>query len=202
MDEIVREIFLFIISFNVKTYLVGGSIRDSLLGRVIKDFDFVTIEKPQKLAENIACIFGGTVVEMSKEHEMFRVVVKNVGTFDFSKIKGEKIEEDLYERDFSINAMAYDLNNSYEIEKNMIIDPFGGMRDLESNRIRHLHKETFVNDPLRMIRAVSLMSRLNFDLDEETQKLIKAESETINTIAGERIATEFFAILREKRSAY
>ncbi|MBN4069825.1 HDIG domain-containing protein, partial [bacterium AH-315-G05] len=130
------------------------------------------------------------------------VVVKNVGTFDFSKIKGEKIEEDLYERDFSINAMAYDLNNSYEIEKNMIIDPFGGMRDLESNRIRHLHKETFVNDPLRMIRAVSLMSRLNFDLDEETQKLIKAESETINTIAGERIATEFFAILREKRSAY
>ena len=202
MDEIVKEIFLFIISFSAKTYLVGGYIRDRLLGRVIKDFDFATIENPQELAKNISCIFGGTVVKMSKEHEMFRVIIKNVGTFDFSKIKGEKIEEDLYARDFSINAMAYDLKHSYEIKKSMIIDPFGGMRDLENKKIRHLHKETFVNDPLRMIRAVSLMSRLSFDLDEETQELIKAESEKINTIAGERIATEFFAILREERSAY
>ncbi|MGV8146010.1 MAG: CCA tRNA nucleotidyltransferase [Alkaliphilus sp.] len=201
-DKITSGIFQCIITDDVQTYLVGGAIRDSLLGRETKDFDFVTSKDPRTLTEKLAHMFGGTMVEISREHEIFRVILKNVGTFDFSKIKGGKIEEDLYARDFSINAMAYCLNDSWGIKKEKIIDPFGGMKDLEEKKIRHLHTNTFIDDPLRMIRAVRLMTRLDFDMDEETQRAIRINAEIIDRVAGERIATEIFAILKEKRTAY
>lgn len=202
MGKIAANILRYIRLLDMETYLVGGAIRDSLLGREVKDFDFVTTGNPKEIAEYITNVFGGTLIEISKEHEVFRVVYKNAETFDFSKLKGEKLVDDLYSRDFSINAMACDLNESLEIKKGEIIDPFGGMNDLERKKIKHLHSSTFIDDPLRMIRAVRLMSRLSFDIDEGTRKLIGINPQAINNVAGERVATEFFAILKEKRSAY
>lgn len=189
-------------SLNMQVYLVGGSVRDRLLKRPPKDLDFVVRENVQIFAQGVAESLGGTFFTLDEKSQAYRVIDKNKNIIDFAKMKGSKIEEDLYERDFTINAMAYDMTRGWPMDEAQVLDPYGGKGDLKNKRIRELHSQTFSNDPIRMLRAVRFMTELGFTLDSYTIGIIRQQAGAIVQSPGERIANEFFAILEKENSHY
>jgi poly(A) polymerase len=128
-------------------------------------------------------MIGGSYVFM---HENVARVVGDDITFDFSRLNGETLEEDLCNRDFTINSIALDMAN------NKIIDVKGGKDDLENKIIRHNCDNVFNSDPIRMLRAVRMSAQLGFSICKETRELIKQRAELLNNAAGERILEELF----------
>ena len=187
---------------NTEVYLVGGSVRDILLNREIKDLDIVVSQVPKEFAVELQKELDGTVVELDVLHEIYRVVLKTGFIIDISKLNGEVIQQDLFHRDFTINAMAYDLTNGWPIQQNQIIDPFNGRVHLKEKMIKHMNEKVFLQDPARMFRAARLMAELDFAIDEGTIELINKHSELVKDVPGERITPELFAILKENNSYY
>lgn len=200
MNTIIVRVLQISKELNVEIYLVGGTIRDLLLNRRTEDLDLVAVCHSRLLAEKVADILGGTFVELDDDREIYRVVLKDNILLDFSKMRGNTIEEDLYERDFTINAMAYNLRKGWPLDEAAIIDPFNGVKDLYNKTIRHMQDKVFQEDPLRMLRAPRFMCQLGFNLDRETKKLIESHSHLISNVAGERIAEELFKILGENKA--
>jgi len=183
-------------------YLVGGSVRDILLEREIKDLDFVVAEDSKHFAENLQKDLNGSLVELDQENEMYRVVLKDGFTIDIGRFKGKDILQDLTKRDFTINAMAYDISKRWPINEDDIIDPFSGRQHLQEKLIKHIYNEAFIDDPARMLRAARLMAELEYEIHEETLKLINKNAELVKSIPGERITPELFAILKKDNSYY
>jgi tRNA nucleotidyltransferase/poly(A) polymerase len=170
-------------------YLVGGSVRDLLLGIIPDDYDIAVIRFPREYALNLASCVSGHVVEMGKKnHALYRVVSENM-TFDISAIEGKTIEVDLSRRDFTINAVGYELFSG------KIIDLFGGLDDISTKKIRIVSKEVFNNDSVRLIRAYRLSAILGFDIEPETVRSIVNNVKLIKNAPGERVKAEFFKIL-------
>jgi poly(A) polymerase len=188
--------------WKVPIFLVGGSVRDSFINKEIKDLDFAVSHHTKALAERAAVLLNGTAFVLDKSRDIFRVALKDKTTMDFSKIRGKSIEEDLYNRDFTINAMAFHVCNGWPMDNNKLIDPYGGKKDAEMKIIRHLHENTFHEDPLRMIRAVRFMAQLNYRIHSKTEELITIEAVKIKKTARERIAEEVFALLKENKTYY
>lgn len=184
-------------------FLVGGPIRDYFLKKETKDFDIVIDDDIFKIAKKFADENGGSLVTLSKENEVVRVVFKKDEeiTIDFSSMRGSNIYDDLANRDFTINSIAAEIKEG-KADTNNLIDPFNGLRDIENGIIRGVTEHIFEEDPIRMLRAVRLMAELNFDITDETKELINKNSEKIKDISGERINHEIFKILSCKRSHY
>jgi len=177
-------------------YIVGGSVRDLLLGKSPADYDIAVIENPKRFAEKIAEKTSGRLVEMGKPGQMiFRVVSKN-NIFDISSISGSFIEDDLFERDFTINALAFDLSSG------KIIDCTDGLKDISKKNIRMVSKEVFQKDPIRLLRAFRIGAFLNFSVEPQTISAIKDNAKLLQNSAGERIRTELFKILGTSNSHY
>ncbi|MBU4346841.1 MAG: HD domain-containing protein [Candidatus Omnitrophica bacterium] len=187
-----------------KLYLVGGILRDMLLNRDKKnlDFDFClrkgAIGFGRKLAEEVRAGF----VVLDKEHGACRLVKKmdtGICTLDFSDFREKTIEGDLRHRDFTINALALELEKNWRWDNknltNLVIDPYGGREDLRAKRIRFVNKKGFDEDPLRILRAFSLSAILGFKIDKETLKLIKLKANKLPHVSFERIRDELFKIL-------
>lgn len=202
MDAAVTCILELSKALNTKVYLVGGSIRDLLLNREIKDLDFVVFGDVKNFAGQVADRLKGSFIELDTDMGTYRVALQGSLLLDFNKAKGETIHEDLCARDFTINAMAYPLDYGWPVDKEKIIDPFAGKADLEKRKIRHLCENTFCEDPLRMLRAVRFMAQLNFEIEDETINLIRRNSEKIRDISGERITSELFNIFGQRRTYY
>ncbi|AKL93597.1 CCA-adding enzyme [Clostridium aceticum] len=202
MNTVVDRILQLSKEVDTEIYLVGGTIRDILLDRKMKDLDFVALHHPKVIAKKISSQLEGTFIELDKEREIYRIVLEDKSTIDIAKAKGNTIEEDLCQRDFTINAMAYDLRQGWPIRKEEIIDPLKGRKDLDDKRILHTEERVFYEDPVRMLRAVAFMAQLKFQLDHKTQELIKSESARIVSVSGERIAEELFKILAEPMTYY
>ncbi len=191
-------------SSGFKAYLVGGGVRDLLLGRRPKDFDIGTDASPQqvkKLFRNCFIIgrrfrlchvrFGNKVVEVATfrkkaEPEQGDTIVKRDNTFGTP-------EEDAFRRDFTINALFYDIADF------SIIDYTGGIADLEAKRVRVIGDpdERFREDPVRMMRAVAIACRLGFRVDREAQEAIRARRGEIVKSSHVRILDEIYKILRQ-----
>jgi tRNA nucleotidyltransferase/poly(A) polymerase len=170
-------------------YLVGGSLRDALLGRKPLDYDIVVKENPLAYAGEIATHQNGRLVFMGKPgQQLIRVVFKNT-LCDISAMKGGSIEEDLIHRDFTINALAY------ETATEKLIDISGGLDDFKKRCIRMVSASIFKEDPLRLLRAYRLAASLDFRLDPSTDSCIKRDAHLIHHTAGERIRDEVFKIL-------
>ncbi|WP_026477259.1 CCA tRNA nucleotidyltransferase [Alkaliphilus transvaalensis] len=185
-----------------KVYLVGGCLRDNLLNKIVKDWDVVIEKDSYAFAKKVAEDFQGSFVEMDKENGVYRVILFDGLQIDFAKMQGNKIEEDLQHRDFTINGMAYDIEAGFPIKEKEIIDPFGGIKDLTKKEIKHIHRDVFKEDPIRMIRAVRLMMELHYNINHETIRLIKENANKINTVAGERVAAELFKILKAENAYF
>lgn len=189
-----------------EAYLVGGCVRDLLLGRKPKDWDITTNAKP----EEIEALFPETycnndygtvgVVNEEVEDESLKVVevtpYRTEGEYSDKRrpdeVKfGVSLEEDLERRDFTINAIAYRAKNA------TLVDLFGGETDLRKKRIKTVGEpdKRFNEDALRMMRAVRLSSELNFAIESETMTSISKNAELLSHISAERIRDEFLRIV-------
>jgi hypothetical protein len=164
-------------------WVVGGALRDELLGREIVDVD-VACPSPELAGRLYARLSRGAVFPLSERHGAWRVAFPDGTTVDFTPLRGETIEEDLATRDFTANALARPLAGGE------LVDPHAGAADLEARRLRAVGPSVFADDPLRLLRAVRLEDELGFRLDEETEKLARASAGLVGEPAGERILGE------------
>lgn len=195
---------------NYQAYLVGGCVRDILLGREPKDWDITTDAKPEEIQkmspdsvyENK---FGTVGVKTKSENQRLKII--EITTFRLEgkytdkrhpdEIKFAKtIEEDLARRDFTINSLALSLTD------NNLIDPFNGQKDLKDKIIRTVGRpsERFNEDALRMMRAVRFAAEFDFAIEEKTAEAIKKEAGLLEMIAKERICDELKKIIMTERA--
>jgi poly(A) polymerase len=171
-------------------FLVGGFVRDTILNRASNDYDFVVAGDAEAFAQRVAGQLGTRVIRMGKGRKVDYRIVSGRDTLDFAPLAGDCIEEDLRRRDFTINALAYDLGSD------RLIDPAGGLEDLRSGTVRLVSEEAVRADPVRMLRAV-----LGFDVAPETLHILGRENERIVRSAGERIRSELFQLMSAPCSA-
>lgn len=170
-------------------FIVGGSIRDLFCGRSPVDYDVAVLGDPIKFARQIERSTNGRMVEIGKtDHKIIRVVSKK-HIIDVSSIKEASIEKDLRTRDFTINAMAYDLSS------NRLIDPVGAQRDLKNKTVRMVSKDIFKRDPVRLLRAYRIAAEFQFEIEPQTKAAIQKHAALIQQSAGERVRAEFFKML-------
>lgn len=187
---------------GAEIYIVGGSVRDLLLRREVNDWDFTTNLTPEEMKKlfpkNSFCNNQfGTFSVVGKNKEIFEITTFRTeqGYSDSrhpDNIKwGKTLEEDLQRRDFTINAIAYDIKDK------KIIDLYSGQKDLQNRLIRTVGNpdERFKEDALRLMRAVRIATQINFEIEEKTFESIKNNSKLINNVAFERIKDELFKIL-------
>ncbi|MGD9043657.1 MAG: HD domain-containing protein [Desulfobacterales bacterium] len=174
-------------------YIVGGAIRDMLCDRTPLDYDIAVLADPDAFARQVARNTNGRLVEIGKPgQEIIRVVAKET-MIDISKVKGKSIDADLRARDYSINAMAYDLFS------NQLIDPLGGRSDLAHKTIRMVSKGIFNQDPLRLLRAFRMAAVLQFKIESHTKTAIEKHAGLIQQSAGERVREELFKMLQSAK---
>ncbi len=193
MDDIIDKRFALAARVRLPeadgAYLVGGTVRDLLLGRTPADLDIAVAADPAEYARSVARAGGRRVVAMGKPgQEVFRVATNDV-LIDVTALKNGRIEDDLEARDFTINAMAWSLR------AHKVVDPLGGQNDLTARRIRIVSPGAFKSDPLRLLRAYRLAASLGFEIDEATRDAIRQASGLIANPAGERIRVELLQLL-------
>ncbi|MBI4722055.1 MAG: CCA tRNA nucleotidyltransferase, partial [Candidatus Stahlbacteria bacterium] len=173
-------------------WLVGGAIRDAVLGVQVKDFDFALKDNASDFARQFANEINGTYVLLDAKNDESRVVYKNQIVFDFIHI--ETIENDLARRDFRINAMAMRLP-CFEL-----VDPYGGLKDIERKRIKMVSESALVADPLRILRGFRFKATLGFKIEVNTLKALAKYKELLPNVAPERIHYELFTLLDSPNS--
>lgn len=183
---------------SFKIYLVGGSLRDAILGREINDYDLVLegdIDPFLKLYKRKHP--ESTLFPLSEEDEEYRIVITEDLWLDITSVKGKDIYEDLKKRDFTVNAIAMDLRSG------KIIDPVGGWKDIEQRVIRLISPLNLIQDPLRILRAYRFSAVLGFEIGPETRFYLKELSPLLSfkIVAGERIRYELFLILLTDNSS-
>jgi tRNA nucleotidyltransferase/poly(A) polymerase len=165
-----------------EAYVVGGAVRDELLGRPIVDVD-IACGVPEQAARAYARQVGGAPFPLSERHGAWRVALRDGRTVDFTPLR-DGIEADLATRDFTINAIARPLGSGEDV------DPFGGVEDLERGVIRVVSERVFADDPLRLLRAVRLEDDLGFRIETRTERLVREHAREVTRPAGERILGE------------
>ena len=181
-------------------YLVGGSVRDALLGRRIKDMDLTLAGDGLVLGRKLAGRLRSPFVPLDDTDRTGRIVVRRRFTIDISSYKGGSLEEDLRKRDFTINAMAIGLADVLDGAPS-IIDPLDGARDLASGRLNALSPASFRDDPLRLLRAYRFAGQFNLDISPETKSWIAECRDGLRDVSGERLLYELALILSVRRTA-
>ncbi len=201
----VLEVIAVLTAAGHRAVLVGGSVRDLLLGKEPKDFDVATSAKPTQVQQHFKRVIPtgiehGTVTVLLRGHHVevttFRAEAEYLDGRRPSKVEfHEDIDADLARRDFTINAMAWDARLG-------LVDPFGGQADLAAKRIRCVRDamERFLEDGLRPLRAVRFATVLDFTLEPATEAAIAATVHVFRKVAAERINQEFVKILTSPRA--
>ncbi len=179
---------------GVDAYLVGGYLRDSLLGRETKDLDIALSGAWEELPRIFAARISGRFFWLDEKRLQGRVVKKNGGEisfFDFAPLRGGTVMDDLASRDFTINALALPLGG----ERRELIDPLDGRDDLLHGLIRSCSAAAFDDDPLRLMRAIRFAAELGFAIEENTWETLCAKGALLKGVAGERVRDELFRTL-------
>ncbi|HBL17565.1 MAG: hypothetical protein A2X36_10010 [Elusimicrobia bacterium GWA2_69_24] len=178
-------------------YLVGGALRDAALGRKgeLRDLDLAAPGDAEAFARRLAKRLGGTCFLMHEATQVYRIVPKPGGKgsapfqVDVARLQGQGILADLGRRDFAANAMALPCAGGD------LLDPFGGLQDLERRVLRATHDQVFREDPLRLLRAFRIAAQLGLRLDAGTLRRIRKDAPLLKKCAGERKRMELFALL-------
>ena len=195
---------MFFAGRSVDSYIVGGFLRDLLLGRSSGDIDIVVDTDPNGFAEELAGILGGTHIRFNNSPSMVRIVVPGSvqenpkrleWQIDISYFQND-IRQDLASRDFTVNALALPLKAGFdEMANENIIDPFGGISDMRNSRIKMISDMIFAEDPIRLLRALRISTQLGFLLDSHTSIAIERNAHLVSHVSQERIRDEFLKIL-------
>jgi poly(A) polymerase len=178
-------------------YLVGGAVRDYFLRRETHDLDFVVPKDGIKTAKKVANALNGSFFPLDIQTDVGRVILTNADNsrdvLDFSSYRDKDLRADLSARDFSINALAINLR-THQLE-----DPVGGLADLKARCIQVCSKDSIIDDPVRVIRAVRFAANFGFSIENETRQLIKESVGLLPNISPERIRDELFKLLDAPR---
>ncbi len=191
MDYLTKSILLELLNFstnqNKKLFVIGGTLRDYLSRKPCSDFDLTGINAAE-LGMNFSRSLNFTHIPLDKTpgRSTTRVILDQKFHLDFTDLQGQTIEEDLSQRDFTINAMGLLLSDFLSGRKS-IIDPHNGQEDLIKKKIRVLQGPIFPSDPLRMLRAFRFAATLNFEIDADTLTTISRHKEKLSESAAERI---------------
>ena len=171
-------------------YLVGGAVRDALLGRQSEylDLDFVLPDRAVETARAIARHYQAGFVLLDADRSIARVVFKHA-TVDFALALGDSLETDLRRRDYTINAIAY---NPHTGE---IIDPLQGYIDLQQSLLRMISPTNLQDDPLRLLRAYRQAAQLDFAIESNTHSVIRSFAPLLGQVAAERVRVELGYLL-------
>ena len=170
-------------------YLVGGSIRDLFTKNCVFCDRDISIKGAENFARKIANKWDGTFIELDSENKIYRVVLPDkINFLDISELQGNDIEEDLKRRDFTINAIAYDLAND------KFVDVTGGLKDLKNKVLRHIDDKNFEDDPLRILRAFRFYAITGFKMTIELENALKKYLSLALNPANERINYEIMKL--------
>ncbi len=175
-------------------YLVGGAVRDLLLGRELHDLDFALPGGVIRTARTLADHLGADFYPLDTERDTARLFFNQPGdrrwVLDFAAYRGEDLLSDLRGRDFTINAMAIDIR-----QPSTLIDPLGGAADLHAGRLRTCSPGSFEDDPVRILRAARLSTALKLKIDRETLSRMRRAGNQLDRVSTERLRDELFRIL-------
>lgn len=190
-DEILNNIASF---FPNKIYLVGGSVRDCLMGKDTYDRDLiVTDEDAGIFSQKIAEFFGGKFIPLDVENHIYRVVLSDkLNYLDITNPVENSMEKDIKRRDLTINAVAVDIKNCE------ILDLVGGLNDIKNQVLKGIEDENFIDDPLRILRVFRFYSLLGFEIDEHLLSIVTKYSYLIEKPAKERIEYELMKLFSGK----
>ena len=177
---------------NTEIYLVGGAVRDLLTNRRSPDFDFAVPSNGISLARTVANALKADFMVLDGERDTGRVIIIEDGTYtylDFAAYRGATLEEDLRDRDFTINAIALNLRDI------TVIDPLNGATDIRAKVIRACSPDSLSNDPVRILRAVRQAAAFGFSIDKSTREWMKQAADKVNNVSIERVRDEVFKML-------
>ena len=184
---------------GIPILLVGGAVRDALLGEPMRDFDFAVQGDPVSLGRAAANRLGGDFYVMDAERGTARVLLQHEGigalSLDFAACRGAGWEEDLRGRDFTLNAIAVDLHAG------AVVDPTGGRADLARRVVRQAAPSAMGDDPVRAVRAVRMALALAAEIEPETQAAVRAAGDRLDLTSPERIRDEFLKILAHPQAS-
>ncbi len=196
--------------YGLPVYLVGGSVRDMLIGKESFDFDIAVEGNPIRLVKKISKIYKAKIKSHSR-FKTFVVELPNGHHIDFATarkekypsagqlpvVKGSNLKEDIFRRDFTINALAVSLDRK---DFGKVIDFCGGLDDLKKRVLKVLHPLSFRDDPTRILRLAKFASR-GFKIERRTEKLVFKHKAFISKISDERISKEIIEIFSERKSS-
>jgi tRNA nucleotidyltransferase (CCA-adding enzyme) len=199
-------------SRGFSSYIVGGSVRDSIMGETPSDWDICTSARPEQVEDALMdCQAVNKIIETGIKHGTV-TAVSGTSTFEITTFRVDgsysdgrhpdsvefrtDVRDDLSRRDFTINAMAYS-------EKEGLIDPFGGRDDIEKKVIRCVGEpeKRFEEDALRIMRALRFASKLGFEIETETAAAVRKMSPSVRNVADERVAAELCGLISGRDAA-
>lgn len=205
LPEFVQEILDEFEKEGYEIYVVGGAVRDLIMGKAIDDWDFTTNATPEEILKVFPDgfydnKFGTVGISHKSSDNPYEITTfrKEYGYSDKRRpdkvVWGETLDDDLKRRDFTINAMALKKKGKGNYE---VVDPYDGQKDIENKLIRAVGdpKRRFSEDALRMMRAVRIAAELGFTIEDETFNAIKSNSSLINEIAKERVRDELLKLM-------
>ena len=187
---IVKSIMPFVSNEKEHAYIVGGFVRDCLLGKQSSDVDIVVAKGcGHAYATKLAQYLEGFFVELDNVNNIYRVVFPDKTHYvDIADCTGESIQDDLKRRDFTINALAFDLFNSE------IIDVVSGMQDLKNGIIREISEFNIIDDPIRILRAFRFKSQLGFEFSDDLKTILNKHAFKLDSTAKERVNVELIKL--------
>jgi poly(A) polymerase len=178
-------------------YLVGGAVRDMLMGRISHDFDFAVPSNGIRLGRRVANELNAAFYPLDDERDTGRVILSQKDgrriVMDFVAYRGTSLDEDLRARDFTINSLAFDLRHQ------TLTDPLNGAHDIQNKIIRVDSETTFTDDPVRVLRAVRQAAELGFQIDLGTRQKMKQAGARLRNVSPERLRDELFRILEGRK---
>ena len=208
-DNTMQALDAFAKARGTRLYLVGGSVRDLLLARQIRDFDFALASDAIHFAKAFAANIRTTCIILEEEPPTARVIVKKHDppqdsqlTLDFAQFRAESLTDDLRLRDLTINAMAIVFDNiaagtnqSHKSDFHPVIDPCAGMRDLEAGRLQFPSERVILADPIRLLRIYRFAAQLEFKISQKAIASVQKHQKLLPNVAAERCRDELMKIL-------
>ena len=179
---------------DAEIYLVGGCVRDRLLGRPVYDLDITTSSSGLALARRLADHFAGDYFPLDRTRSTGRAILReshdDVLVVDVARFRGASLADDVADRDFTVNALASSARNPAAV-----IDNHGGLSDLAAGLIHPVSDACIRNDPLRALRAVRQAAELGFRCTDEAERLIRRDGHLLHAVSAERIRDELSRLL-------